>query len=343
MSAIAMEYCPRVRRRLPTRFASVRSSDSRVEGDQNGHQESTFDLSMGSCSVDVLPGPSTPPAALAATPLTACTATARPAVSEKSAPMPRDKSESMSGRACVIPGSVVDEDVTHDWECVRSLRQLSPSANADSECGIEDWASGCTSYADTVGTWDDGDDECEAKSWTPDKGDDPSHAARRWDLIPEYLKSPGIRKDTPFLRMHGRPLDSRRAPPERSTHRSARSRTLDAVPHRRIHIPLLSALVSLLSIDDETFHLVTHLPAHSALFPGPMDPSDEEIEMAQEIHGVHALLSRHGALREGLAVACDESVLSSNPFRLSASPLFGLLDMVRGLFVGGEVGSAALN
>jgi hypothetical protein len=338
MSAIAMEYGPRVRRHLPTRFASVRSSDSRVESDQIDHQESASDLSMGSYSVDVLPGPSTTPPALAATHETACTA--RPALSEKSTPIPRDKSESISGRTRVIPGNVVDGDVAHDWECVRSLRQLSPSANADSECGIEDWASGCISYADIVGTWDDGDDECEAKSWTSDKGDDPSHAARRWDLIPEYLKSSGIRKDTPFLRMHGRPLDSRRAPPERSTHRSARSRTLDAVPDRRIHIPLLSALVSLLSIDDETSHLVTHLPAHSALFPGPINPSDEEIEKAQEIHGVHVLLSRHGALREGLAVACDESVLSSNPFRLSASPLFGLLYIVRGLFVGG---SATLN
>jgi hypothetical protein len=336
MSAIAMGYCPRVRRHLPTRFASVRSSDSRVESDQNDHQETASD--MGSCSVDVLPGPSTAPPALAATHETACTA--RPALSEKSTPMPRDKSESISGRTRVIPDNVVDGDVAQDWECVRSLRQLSLSTNADSECGIEDWASGCTSYAGVMDTWGDGDDECEAKSWTPDKGDDPSHAAHRWDLIPEYLKSPGVRKDTLFLRMHGRPLDSRRAPPERSTHRSARSRTLNAVPHRQIHIPLLSALVSLLSIDDETFHLVTHLPAHSALFPGPINPSDEEIDKAQEIHGLHALLSRHGVLREGLAVACDESVLSSNPFWLSASPLFGLLDIVRGLFVGG---SAALN
>ncbi len=136
--------------------------------------------------------------------------------------------------------------------------------------------------------------------------------------------------------MHSRPLDTLGAPRERSLHRSARLRTLNAVPRRHTHLPLLSALVSLLSIDDETFHLVTHSPAHSALFPGPIYPSDEQIEDAQEIHGVHALLSRHGALREGLAVACDESVLSFNPFRLSASSLIGLLDIVRGLFVGGR-------
>lgn len=229
--------------------------------------------------------------------------------------MPQDKSESINNCAGVIPGSGADVDVTHDWECVRSLRQL--SANADSECGIEDWASGCTSYADVVRTRDD--DESEAKSCAPD------------------FKPPGVHKDTLFLRMHGRPLDSRRAPPERPTQRSARS---NVVPHRRIHLPLLSALISLLSIDDETFHLVTHSPAPSVLFPGPIYPSDEEIEKVQGIHGVHALLSQHGALREGLAVACDESVLSSNPFRLSAPPLIGLLDIVRGLFVGGR---AALN
>jgi len=244
------------------------------------------------------------------------------------------KSESINGCAGVVPGSGADADVTHDWECVRSLRQL--SADADSECGIDDWASGCISYADIVRTR--GDDESEANSCASDKGDDSddsSHAARRWDLIPEDSKPPGVHKDTPFLRMHGRPLDSRRAPPERSTPRSARSRTLNVVPHRPIHLPLLSALVPLLSIDDETFHLVTHSPAHPVLFPGPIYPSDEELEKVQDIHGVHALLSRHGALREGLAVACDESVLSSNPFRLSASPLIGLLDIVRGLFVGG--------
>ena len=243
----------------------------------------------------------------------------------------------MSTCACANPGSGVDVYVTHDWECVRSLWQLSANVD-DSECGIEDWVSGYTSYADITRTRDG--DKSEAKSWAPDKGDDSSHADRRWDLIPECFKPPGVREDSFMLRMHGRPLDPLKAQPERSPHRFALSRTLNAVPHRRIHLPLLSTLVSLLSIDDETFHLVTHSPAHSALFPGPIYPSDEEVEKAQEIHDVHALLSRHGALREGLAVACDESGLSSNPFRLSASPLIGLLDIVQGLFVGGW---AALN
>ena len=108
--------------------------------------------------------------------------------------------------------------------------------------------------------------------------------------------------------MHSRPLDTLGAPRERSLHRSARLRTLNAVPRRHTHLPLLSALVSLLSIDDETFHLVTHSPAHSALFPGPIYPSDEQIEDAQEIHGVHALLSQHGALRQHglrLTLACS--------------------------------------
>ena len=329
----AMGYYPRVRRRrhLPAHSALGRSSNSQVENSHNDHQESASDLSMDSCSVDVLPGPPAAPPALAAN--NSGASTARPALSEESTPMPQDKSESINSCSGVIPDSGADVDVTHDWECVRSLRQL--SANADSECGIEDsdWASGCTSYADIMRTRDD--DESEAKSCASDTGDDSSHAARRWDLIPEDFNPPGVHKDTPFLRMHGRPLDSRRTPPERSTQRSAHSRTLNVVPHRRIHLPLLSTLVSLLSIDDETFHLVTHSPAHSVLFPGPIYPSDEEIEEVQEIHGVHAVLSRHGALREGLAVACDESALSSNPFRLSASPLIGLLDIVRGLFEGG--------
>lgn len=287
---------------------------------------------MDSRPIDVLPDPSIAPPALMATHLSACTV--RPARSETSRPVLRDESESICGRTCVISGSGVCVNVTHDWEYVRSPRQ--PSANVDPEGGIEDRTSGCTSYADSdiVRTRDDA--ESEALSWAPDKSDDSSHAARRWDRIPEYVKPPGVRKDTLSLHMHGRPLDTLKAPPERSPHKFAHSRTLNAVPDRHTHLPLLSSLVSLLSIDDETFHLVTHSPAHLALFPAPIYPSDEQMENAQEIYGVHALLSQHGVLREGLAVACDESVLSSNPFRLSASSLIGLLDIVRGLFVGGR-------
>src|SRR5260221_10814019 len=108
---------------------------------------------MDSRPIDVLPGPSTRPPALAAPHLSACTA--RPARSEMSTRVPRDESESICSRTCGTSVSGVDVDVTHDCECVRSPRQL--SANVDSECGIEDWASGCASYAgsDIMRTRDD--------------------------------------------------------------------------------------------------------------------------------------------------------------------------------------------
>ena len=167
-----------------------------------------------------------------------------------------------------------------------------------------------------IGREEGGDDEEDGeRAWSVrlrSKATNASPAARR--SIPEYFNPPGVHKDALSLRMHGRPLDSLRVPSERSPHRTARLRTLNAVPHRHTHLPLISALASLLSIDDKTFHLVTHSPAHSAMFPGPMYPSDEHIENAQEIHGVHALLSRYCALREGLAVACDESMLSFGLF-----------------------------
>ena len=104
----------------------------------------------------------------------------------------------------------------------------------------------------------------------------------------------------------------------------------------RIRLLLLSVFVSLFSIDDTTLHLVAHSPAHSALFPGPIRPSDEGTGYTLEFHGVHALLKpsrQHAGLRDGLAVACDESILLSNPFKISASTFIGLLGLVRGICV----------
>ena len=320
-----MEYYPRVTRHPTARLASVGSSDSQVESNINDYQES---VSMGSHSLYALSRPLAPEVPH----LGACIA--RPALSGQSTPIPQEESINTSSRS--MRGSSMD--VTHDcqWECVRSDRRLPASANADSddsECGIEEWP--CASHAAMHPL--ENESESEPESWALNDDNDASPAAHPWDLIPEY-STPRVPRDTLFVRMHGRPLDHRRTRPmlERS-HRSARSRTHSPIPHPPIRLPLLSVLVSLLSIDDETLHLVTHSPAHSALFPGPISPSDEGTENAHENHGGCALLaasSQHGVLREGLAVACDGSILSSNPFRLSA--LVSLLDLVRGFWAGGR-------
>ena len=314
-----IEYCPRVP--LHTSTYSVGSSDP------SNLDQHTSDVSDDSWSIYVL---SDPPSALptpAAPHLSTCSTCA--AFSPPSRLMPMDESENSSTGA--IPGS--STEVTHDWECVRSVRGLSTNAdtNGDSKCSIKVRDSiGCTPH-DTVPL-----DESESSA--PDE--DALHDAHRWDLVPEY--SPfGVSRDTLSLRMHGRPLELRRLPPEQS-HRSPPHPEVPALPptpHTRIRLPLLSVFASLLSIDDATVRLVAHSPSHSALFPGPIRPSNEGTETAQEIHGILALLAPsrpHAVLRDGLAVACDESILPSNPFKMLASPLIDLVGLVRGIWAGGR-------
>lgn len=315
----AIEYYPRVRSHPSSRSGPVGSSDPRVESNLDQHQEITSDdVSVDSYSIYVL---SDPPAVPPATPSvlypnTSCSTPA--AFSPLSRPTPPDEGKNSSTGS--IPGSSID--VTDDWECVRSVRRLSANTdiNGDSECSIEEWD--CIPH-DTMPL-----DESESLSLD------------RWDLIPEYRAPLVVPQDTHFPHMHGRPLESRRPPPER-WHRSAcpAAPALPPALHPRIRLPLLSVFVSLFSIDDTTLHLVAHSPAHSALFPGPIRPTDEGTRNAQEVHGVLTLLEpsrQHAGLRDGLAVACDESILPSNPFRISASPLIGLLGLVKGICAGGR-------
>jgi len=317
-----MEYYPRVPPHTST--YSPGSSDPRIESNLDQRYEITSDVSDDSWSIYVL---SDPPSALP-TPAAPhlCTCSTCAAFYPPSRLMPRGESENSSTGA--IPGS--STDVTHDWECVRSVRRLSTNmdTNGNSKCSINVRDStGCTQH-----------DTDESESLALDE--DALHDAHRWDLIPEY--SPfGVSRDTVYLRMHGRPLELQRMPPEQS-HRSpphSASPALPPAPHPRIRLPLLSLFVSLLSIDDATLCLVANSPTHSALFPGPIRPSGAGTENAQGIHGTLALLvpSRpHAVLRDGLVVACDESMVPSNPFRMSASPLIDLVGLFRGIWAGGR-------
>ena len=330
MTAIEYYPYPRLQSHPSSRSGPLGSSDPRVESNLDQHQEITSDddVSVDSNSIYVLSDP--PAAALPTTPsvLHPSTSCSTPATFPPlSRPMPPHESKNSSTSS--IPGSSIDP--THDWECVRSVRRLSANTdiNGDSECSIEEWD--CVPH-DTMPL-----DESELLSL--DEVEDVLHA-HRWDLIPEYRAPFAVPRDTLFPHIHGRPLESRRPPPER-WHRSAcpAAPALPLAPYPRIRLPLLSFFVSLFSIDDATLHLVTHSPAHSALFPGPICPSDEGTRSAQEVHGVLALLEpsrQHVGLRDGLAVACDESILPSNPFKISASPLIGLLGLVKGICAGGR-------
>ncbi len=108
-----------------------------------------------------------------------------------------------------------------------------------------------------------------------------------------------------------------------------------SLPHH-IHISCYPCTLSSSPLDDTTLHLIAHSPAHSTLFPGPIRPSDEGTGNTQGTRGP-ALLEpsrQHTVLRNGLAVVCDEAILPSNPFKISASSLIGLLGLITGVGAG---------
>lgn len=139
-----------------------------------------------------------------------------------------------------------------------------------------------------------------------------------------------------------------------STWASLSTRASEQTPHPRIHIPLLSFIAYLFSLDldDPALRLLTNSTSDSVLFPGhsglldPLDPSeidlsgtsdDEEdsIEVARPVeeHGLLRLFSHSDesrvslrSLKEGLGVVCNPSfsVVSSPISVPSFGSLFGL-------------------
>ncbi|KAI0247123.1 hypothetical protein BJV78DRAFT_1248025 [Lactifluus subvellereus] len=314
-----MEYYPRLHRTAHS--ASV--GGSKGEGSSHHHQEMVLNSSVDGRSIYVLSSP--PSTSPSPTSSRLNIHSVRVAPPELLGLTPSKKSTRK--RANAIPDRSVDK--MYEWECVRSpLPQL--FANTD-ECGIEEWD--CTSHDIVL-------DESDSVLV-----DEETLRVSLWDLVSEHRPS-GAPRDTHILHMHGRPLESQKLPPPSPERTRAftcsRTRTIPPppAPHTRIRLPLLSFFVSLLSIDDTTLHLIAHSPAHSALFPGPVCPSDAGgTRDPRETHGLNALLEpsgRHGALRDGLAVACDESILPPNPFGFSTSSLVGLLDLVRGVCAGGR-------
>lgn len=307
-----MEYYPRLHRAAHS--ASV--GRSKREGRSHHHQETASNSSVDGRSIYVLSSPPSASPSPTSTGLDIHSVRVAPPEMLRLTPSIRKRTNAISDRNT--------DKKMYEWECVRSPPQL--SSNGD-ECSVEEWD--CASHDIMLD---------ESESVLDDKE---SLRASRWDLVFEHHPSGGAPQDTHTLRMHGRPLEPHKPPAER-TRTFPRSRTVPPppAPHARIRLPLLSFFVSLLSIDDATAHLIAHSHAHSALFPGPICASDEGGPRdSRETHGLDALLEPsdpHGALRDGLAVACDESILPSNPFGLSMSPLVGLLDLVRGVCAGGR-------
>jgi hypothetical protein len=118
------------------------------------------------------------------------------------------------------------------------------------------------------------------------------------------------------------------------------SNTRQVAPHPRIHIPLLSAILSLLSVDDSTLYLLTHSASHSVLFPGHAFCSDavEGNEHDGDIHGMGKLLASPSdtrSLKSGFAVACDPEFTPAHSLVFPSLPLVGLWKLASGVVANG--------
>lgn len=107
-------------------------------------------------------------------------------------------------------------------------------------------------------------------------------------------------------------------------------------PHPRIHLPLLSFFASFLSLDSSTLHLLSHTPSQSILFPGVsssiVGESPEVVDETARPHGMESLLappSERISLKEGVDVACDQNIVSLNPFLASPVSLTNVVEMVK--------------
>ncbi|KAH9971954.1 hypothetical protein BGW80DRAFT_1317339 [Lactifluus volemus] len=315
-----MEYYPQLHRVPPSTL--VESSHSRGEGSSHHPQEITLDTSVDGGTIYVLSSP----------PSTSRSA-ARSQLNVRSVRVVPSKQTPRADSSKETDPAAQHGSGMYEWERTPSppLSQLSCKTD---ESIVEEW----DRTARVIKLDGSVPEEEEEEDFLP---------ASRWDIVPE-CQLPGAPRHTYFLRMHGRPLESHE-PPAEPTHAHSLTRTPPPPPtpepllSGRFRLPLLSFFASLLSVDDSTLRLVTHLPAHSViLFPGPVSfPSDEGARGTSdsgETHGIDALLepssSQQRALRDGLAVVCDETILPSNPFGLSMSPLVGLLDIVRGVCVG---------
>jgi hypothetical protein len=200
----------------------------------------------------------------------------------------------------------------------------------------------CISSPLDVEVWDWAADTDGSPNMSAIELDDDVERTDRWELVsrrrPPQTLSPSYR----LQRHHQTHADSPRLIHLRRKRRR-RSRTISSAktpaPHARIHIPLLSLIISLLSIEESTVHLLTHSTHHSVLFPGhDQICSDNTEDVDREPHGMTKLLLPAGethSLKEGCAVACDSTVVTKNPFIFSPFRLAGLWDLVGDVMVNG--------
>jgi hypothetical protein len=167
----------------------------------------------------------------------------------------------------------------------------------------------------------------------------------RWELLFHRRQSVQTRKSLstsplPLEVSHRRLMSgSSRIYTRRGRRTSRGASPRPSTPHPRMHIPMLSFLVSFLSVDEATLHLLTHSTIESALFPSHTLYSDDSPQNDGHLHGAGKLrlLSREScSVKEGCSVACDPSLAPSNPFVLPSLPLVRLWNFLGDIFIDGR-------
>jgi hypothetical protein len=195
----------------------------------------------------------------------------------------------------------------------------------------------------------DGDLDGEVWSWSSDAGSAttgecfvvcaPDERVNRWESLVYRRQMTRVRHSSSTSPSRHLASDLSRSFTWRKNHArvSSPSSTTSANPHPRIHIPMLSFFLSFLSLDETTLHLLTHSASQSALFAGHALSSDDSPVDCDQSHGIAKLLTLSGechSLKKGCAVACDSSIVPSNPFLLSGR-LVGLWSFVGNAFDNG--------
>ncbi|KAA1469863.1 hypothetical protein DENSPDRAFT_835536 [Dentipellis sp. KUC8613] len=266
-------------------------------------------------------------------------------------PSPPSAPPSPSGHStlsyCVVPGRsrARDESVSSlaqssvsgatGWEEVKAFSERPPGTRTKplNDRRIEVWQSAFDSEAE------DSESVLEEEITR----------ASRWDMIPPRIvnevHAPPAQSHPHVVRRARRSVlkaEEHISYIRTRTQSSSSASTSPAVPHPRIRLPLLSFFASFFSIDDATLHLISQSPSHSILFPGsglPPDILSDSCEgLGDTSHGMCKLLTLEGettSVREGMLIACDASIVHSNPFIAAPLPLAGLIGLVKGVWAGG--------
>ncbi|KII90603.1 hypothetical protein PLICRDRAFT_39179 [Plicaturopsis crispa FD-325 SS-3] len=176
--------------------------------------------------------------------------------------------------------------------------------------------------------------------------DERSADAEERELDEEYGRRPSLLPIQQTVRDRAASLRRGARRPLRSGRRrnntcSSQHKPSSPSPHAPIHLPLLSWVTSLISVDDATLHLLRHSSSRSALFSGPsIDPDPASRHNTPETpHGMHKLLTADADdkkhLREGLFDACDPSVFPINPFFAAGFGLGEIWNIVSGVWTNG--------